>query len=79
MASNRIKSKVIVPHNKKCFAKNSKNTWSGIPDKEKPYYWGNWAANESEFRNNHLWIRILCNDPNCPAIKAVHNSVLIKA
>ncbi len=79
MALNRIKSKVIVPHSKSCTSKNSKYVWSGLLDSEQPYYYGNWAANITGGAINHIWYRVLCNCIKCPAIKAVHSSVLIEA
>lgn len=66
--------RVIVPHSKKCFMKDRPNPWSGLTD---GYYWGNFAANKKG--SGHVWHRVTCNDPNCPAIKAVHSSILADA
>jgi hypothetical protein len=71
------KSVVIVPHKKDCFMKGQKIKFSGIPN---GYFWGNFKANSNVNRGcYHLWIKTTCNDPNCPAIKAVHCNVLAKA
>lgn len=69
-------SMVIVRHRKGCFAKGSEHEWSGIT---KGHYWGNYAGTEGVRGNHHIWHKVLCNDPNCPAIKAVHSSVLANA
>lgn len=70
-------SRVIVPHAKDCRSKGGKWEWSGLTD---GHFWGNFAANQDPaVSHNHLWHRVICNDPHCPAIKAVHSSVLINA
>lgn len=71
------KSKVIVPHKKDCFMKGQEIRFSGIPD---GYFFGNFRANpNTKHGNHHLWVRVTCNDPKCPAIKAVHCNVLAMA
>lgn len=66
---NKIKSKIIVPHIRGC-----SSNWSGILDGQ---YYGNFAANiKNKGRDHHLWYRVVCNNPGCDAIKAVHSSVL---
>lgn len=71
------KSRVIVPHCKDCFAKGNEHPWSGIPVGT---FFGNYAANEETRHGyHHYWIKVSCNDPKCPAIKAVHSSVLVEA
>jgi hypothetical protein len=56
--------------------KNEKEPWSGIAV---GHYFGNWNATENVIGDNHLWIKVSCNDPICDGIKAVHSSVLKKA
>lgn len=71
------KSIIKVPHSKGCFAKGGHHEWSGLTD---GHYWGNAYGNDTAKHGcNHIWIRVTCNDPNCPAIKAVHSSILIEA
>jgi hypothetical protein len=54
-----------------------KNPWSGIIRGE---FYGNYAANENVQRGKYnLWYKVVCNDPQCPAIKAVNSSVLADA
>jgi hypothetical protein len=69
-------SRIIVKHREKCFMKNKDNPWSGLTD---GYYCGNFAANKDSKYHGHIWHRVTCNDPNCPAIKAVHSSILANA
>lgn len=70
-------SVVIVEHSNSCFLKSKEDPWSGITD---GHYWGDWRAKEkSGMGLHHIWHRVTCNDPNCPAIKAVHSSVLANA
>lgn len=74
---NKIKSKVIVPHSDDCFMQRNSKPFSGLTD---GYFWGNWNANANAKRgNHHIWHRCTCNDSSCPAIKAVHSSVLVDA
>lgn len=74
---NKLKSKIIVPHSKDCFMSRSKYPFSGLTD---GYFWGNFNANQNVKRGNyHIWHKVICNDPNCPAIKAVHSSILADA
>jgi hypothetical protein len=71
---NTPKSRMIVPHSKDCFMKDKTVPWSGIPIKQ---MYGNFAANRNVQRGRgHLWIVVSCNDPKCPAQKAVHCNVL---
>jgi hypothetical protein len=73
---NKVLSKLIVPHSDHCRSKH----WSGVLDEKKPAFFGNYNANENAKRgNSHYWYRVLCNDPNCKGIKAVHSSVLADA
>lgn len=77
MTKNQKKSFLFTPHSKDCFVKDGKNIWSGLTD---GFYWGNFAGNPLAKRGVHyIWHKVLCNDPKCPAIKAVHSSVLIDA
>lgn len=69
-------SVVIVGHLHSCFMKDKDNKWSGITD---GYYWGNFKAKKTSRGANHIWHRVICNDPSCPAIKAIHSSVLENA
>ena len=69
-------SRIIVKHSKDCFMKGKDNPWSGITN---GHYWGNFAAKNGSTNSDHVWHRVICNDPNCPAIKAVHSSVLANA
>lgn len=71
----KLKSRVIVPHSKDCFMKDNPVPFSGIPDGT---YFGNFAANKKA-HGHYLWIRVTCNDPKCPAIKAVSANVLAEA
>lgn len=52
------------------------NPWSGITD---GHYFGSFAAKKGSSCADHIWHRVTCNDPKCPAIKAVHSSVLANA
>jgi hypothetical protein len=56
--------------------KREANPWSGIPV---GHFFGNWNATEKVVGDNHLWIKVSCNDPICNGIKAVHSSVLKEA
>lgn len=47
--------------------------WSGITEKS---FYGNFAANPNVRGSGHLWYVVTCNDPKCPAQKAVHSTVL---
>jgi len=77
MTIPKIKSRVIIQHSKTCFAKGSKHEWSGFTS---GYFCGNAFANEhTKHGNYHVWHKVTCNDTNCPAIKAVHSSILIEA
>jgi hypothetical protein len=69
-------SRIIVKHRKNCFMKGKDNPWSGLTD---GHYWGNYAANRNVRGDYHVWHKVRCNDPNCPAIKAVHSSILANA
>jgi hypothetical protein len=69
---NKIKSKVIVPHDKTCRIME----WSGVIAGR---FHGNYAANENAINNHHLWYKVVCNDTQCKGIKAVHSSVLADA
>lgn len=70
-------SRIITPHSKKCRVKGKKYEWSGIPEGK---YWGNYAANPDVKRwKNHLWIKVLCNDPACCGVKAVNSIILAEA
>lgn len=66
-------SVVIVPHDKDCVS----SKWSGITD---GFYYGNYNASpNTKLGSHHLWYKIVCNDPKCKGIKAVHSSVLANA
>jgi len=68
------RSVIIEKHSKKCFMRNKTNPWSGII---KGSFYGNYRANsKATHGRHHLWYNVLCNDPHCPAIKAVHSEVL---
>jgi hypothetical protein len=69
-------SRVIVKHSKDCFMRDRLNPWSGLTD---GHYCGSIAAREGVEPSDHIWHRVTCNNPKCPAIKAVHFSVLINA
>jgi hypothetical protein len=69
-------SRIIVKHREKCFMKNKDNPWSGLTN---GHYWGNYAATPNVQGDYHIWHKVTCNDPNCPAIKAVHSSILANA
>lgn len=69
-------SRVIVPHKRGCFMKGKNNVWSGLTD---GYYCGNYAGTKGVRGDYHIWHEVTCNDPNCPAIKIVHSSVLANA
>jgi len=69
-------SRVIKEHNSKCFMKGRDNPWSGIIEKD---FYGTFAANPKGKSTHHKWYAISCNDPNCPALKAVHSKVLKEA
>jgi len=74
------KSRIIVSHSKECFMRNNENPWSGLLDEKNPYYYGNFAANaHAKIGKHHIWYRVKCNCPSCPAIKAVHSHVLADA
>lgn len=74
---SNLKSRVIVRHSQSCFYRGTnKNPWSGIPVAT---FWGNFAANSGKRGSSYLWISVSCNDPNCPAIKAVDSRILEKA
>lgn len=74
------KSVVIVPHDLRCAYRNKPDNyhwrWSGLVDGN---FWGNFKANENAKHCSHLWVKVLCNDPDCKGIKAVHSSVLSMA
>jgi hypothetical protein len=73
------KSQVIVQHSENCFVKNHSHPWSGIPVGT---FWANKKAGlviRGRKSTNELWVKVSCNDPKCPAIKAVHYSVLSEA
>jgi hypothetical protein len=76
MNKPKIRSIVIVPHSKDCFMKSPTNPWSGLTDGS---FFGNFKANANAQTTHYVWHRVTCNDPNCPAIKAVESSVLIEA
>ena len=68
------KSRIIVPHSEDCIMKDKPVPWSGIPD---GFFFGNYVANgQAKSGRHHVWIRVTCNDPKCPAIKAVDTKVL---
>jgi hypothetical protein len=71
----KLKSRVIVKHSKNCFMKGDPVPFSGIPVGT---FFGSFAANE-KVGGHHFWIKVTCNDPNCPAIKAVSAQVLREA
>lgn len=76
-----IKSYVIVDHSDKCiYTGRFENPWSGIPSGT---FWSDKVAGTKKIRgkksNNHLWVKVTCNDPRCKGIKAVHSSVLVDA
>lgn len=50
--------------------------FSGIPIGT---FWGNFAANPTARGRSTFWIKVSCNDPKCPAIKAVDSFVLADA
>lgn len=73
-------SKLITPHNRNCGAvamvkKGTWDTaWNGIV---REHYFGNEYGNKTkEADNNIIWSVIGCNDTDCPAKKAIHQSVL---
>lgn len=76
MSNTKVLSRVIVKHSGKCFMKKKPNPWSGLTD---GHFWGNFEAKEDTKGGNHIWHKVICNDPDCPAIKAVHFSVLVNA
>lgn len=67
---------IIAPHSENCVMRGKKHGWSGLLDPKHPYYYGNFKAKIAKRGNNHIWYNVLCNDPDCPAVKAVHISVL---
>lgn len=76
----KIKSKKIVPHSEDCWYRDGRNPWSGILDKQRPSFFGNWNAKaDVQIGRDHLWYVVVCNCPQCPARKAVHSSVLVNA
>lgn len=80
MAYQGLKAKVIVPHSIDCFMNGKENPWSGCIDEDEPFFFGNFNANKNAtIGRYHIWVRVVCNDPSCPAIKAVHSSVLVEA
>lgn len=76
MRKPNIKSRVIIPHSKECFMRDKDNPWSGVVSGT---YWGNFAANEAVRSRCYYWIKVPCNDPNCPGMKAVNSNVLVEA
>lgn len=68
-------SRVIIQHKPGCFMKGKEVPWSGIPAGT---FWSNYAANPKQ-SGHHCWIKVSCNDPSCPAIKAVHVNTLANA
>jgi len=79
MAPIVVKSYVVVNHSDDCFYNGRfKNPWSGLID---GYFYSNKYAGTRKVRGrrseSHLWHKVTCNDPSCPAIKAVHSSVLV--
>lgn len=76
---NKKLSFIKIPHSKDCWAKGGQHEWSGILA-PKPFYHGNFSGNENTTRGNyHIWYNIICNNPKCNGVKAVHSSVLINA
>jgi hypothetical protein len=64
-------------HSKECFVRSHPNPWSGVI---KGSFWATYSGNPNTTRGNyHLWYNVVCNDPNCPGVKAVHSSVLVNA
>jgi hypothetical protein len=71
-------SVVIVEHARHCFMRDEDVPWSGLST---GFFWGNLRAKITKNGRgcNYIWHKVTCNDPNCPAIKAVHSSVLAEA
>lgn len=67
---------VLIEHSMDCRYRGKKeNPWSGIVNGS---FFGNFAGNPNvKYGRSHYWITVTCNCTTCPAIKAVHSSVLV--